>query len=88
MELDQQLATARSNVQSLRDKLDPGTNQTSEDNAHSATLRAQVDELKVSSGSASLLSGDSVLASRYHHRELLANTMDNGSPVIQPRLTE
>jgi len=87
MELDQQLATARSNVQSLRDKLDPGTNQTSEDNAHSATLRAQVDELKAS-GSASLLRGDSVLASRYHHRELLANTMDNGSPVIQPRLTE
>jgi hypothetical protein len=40
------------------------------------------------SGPASLLSGDRILASRYQHRELLANTMDNGFPVMQRGLTE
>jgi len=46
--LEQQLETARSNAQSLQDKLDLATKQRSEDNEHSATLQAQVDELNAS----------------------------------------
>jgi hypothetical protein len=68
MELDQQLATARSNAQSLQDKLDLATNQTFEDNAHSATLRAQVDELK-----ASLRAREQVIA---ENEELLQHDRD------------
>jgi hypothetical protein len=48
MDLEQQLETARSNAQSLQDKLDLATKQRSEDNEHSATLQAQVDELNAS----------------------------------------
>jgi hypothetical protein len=48
VELGQQFAIARSNVQSLQYKLDLATNQISEDDAHSATLQAQVDELNAS----------------------------------------
>jgi hypothetical protein len=48
IELEQQLAAARSNAQSLQNKLDLATNQTSEDNTHSAMLQAQVDELNAS----------------------------------------
>jgi hypothetical protein len=48
MELERQLETGRSNAQSLQDKLDLATNQTSQDNAHSASLQAQVDGLNAS----------------------------------------
>jgi hypothetical protein len=48
IELEEQLAIARSNAQSLQDKLDLATNQASQNNAHSATLQAEVDELNAS----------------------------------------
>jgi hypothetical protein len=48
IELEEQLVAARSNAQSLQGKLELATNQTSEDNAHSASLQVQVDELNSS----------------------------------------
>ncbi len=48
IELKQQVETARSNTQSLQDKLNLAVNQTSQENAHSTTLQAQVEELNAS----------------------------------------